>query len=684
MPHRLLLALAVLCAGAPLLHAKDAPPANRFTPRDLFDLEVARDPQISPDGTMIAFVRAGADIMKDRYRSGLWIVNYSGGEARPLGDNTARESAPRWSPDGKKLLFTSDRDGTAQLYVRWMDTGQVAQLTHVQEAPQDATWSPNGRWIAFSMSVPDEVEPFVKMPTKPKGAEWAKEPKTIRRMIFRRDGEGYLQEAHAQIFVLPADGGTPRQLTRGAYDHAGKLEWTPDSATLLFSANLKDDPDYDPAESEIHAIDIADGAITTLTHRVGPDAQPAISPDGNHIAYVGFDDHVQGYQVTQLYVMNRDGGGARALTSKLDRDAADPVFSRDGKGVYFSYDDRGNTRIAYVTLDGKLTELARNLGGVSHSRPYGGGSFSIASNGRFAYTMTRAEHPADIAVGRRGDKARQLTRLNDDVFATRELGKVEELQWQSSFDRREIQGWIVKPPGFDAKKKYPLILEIHGGPFANYGDRFASEMQLYAAAGYVVLYTNPRGSTSYGEEFGNLIHHAYPGHDYDDLMSGVDALLAQGYVDANKLYVTGGSGGGVLTAWIVGSTNRFRAAVVAKPVINWTSHALTADNPAFFTRYWFPGSPWERQNDYWARSPLARVGQVQTPTMLITGEADHRTPISESEQYYAALKLRKVDTALVRIPDSSHSMEGRPSFLVAKIAHILRWFELHASPNAPK
>jgi len=264
----------------------------------------------------------------------------------------------------------------------------------------------------------------------------------------------------------------------------------------------------------------------------------------------------------------------------------------------------------------------------------------------------------------------------------RELGAVQELRTPSNHDGREIQAWFLTPPGFDAARRYPLILEIHGGPFADYGTRFSYEFQVYAARGYVVLYCNPRGSTGYGEEFGNLIHHAYPGHDYDDLMSCVDALLERGLVDPERMFVTGGSGGGVLTAWIVGQNARFAAAVSAKPVIDWTSHALTADDYPFFVRYWFPGMPWEVPEDYFRRSPLSLVGRVQTPTMLLTGEQDWRTPISQAEEYYQALKLRGIDTALVRIPDSSHALADRPSQLIAKVLHILKWFEKHGGQPA--
>ena len=653
-------------------------PPNRFRPIDLFDLETATEPQISPDGAKVVFVRNFNDIMKDRKRSNLWVINYDGSDLRPLTSGNENDNSPRWSPDGKQLLYASTSDGAAQIYVRWMDSGQIAKVTRCPKSPSDMEWSPDGRWIAFSMSVADETKPFVEMPRKPEGAEWAKPPKTIRRMVFRTDEEGYLEESHRQLFVVPSDGSTPHQLTHGAFDHEGPLAWAPDCKAIIFSANRHEDWEYQPLNSEIYEVSIADCTIKTLTDRNGPDHNPALSPDGQQIAYVGFDDRYQGYQVTRLYVMKRNGTESRVVTQNLDRDVETPIWSKDGSGVYFKYDERGNTKIAFTTLDGKIQTLANDLGGVSPSRPYSGGSFTVSIDSRFAYTHTHPDHPADVATGRKGStEAKRITRLNDALFTFKELGQTEEIQCQSSFDKRPIQGWLVKPPGFNPQKTYPLILEIHGGPFANYGDRFSSENQVYAAAGYVVLYLNPRGSTSYGEEFGNLIDRNYPSQDYDDLMSAVDALIARGYVDKENMFVTGGSGGGVLTAWIVGKTDRFRAAVSVKPVINWYSHVLTADAPGFFYRYWFPGPPWENAENYLKRSPLSLVGNVKTPTMLLTGEVDYRTPISESEQFYEALKIRKVDTALVRIPDASHMMEGRPSYLVSKLVHILKWFEIH-------
>ena len=655
---------------------------NKLTLRDIFELEWAADPQISPDSKRVAFARSGYDIMKDRARSALWIVNVDGSELRPLLDPAREAGAPRWSPDGTRLLFVSSVDKKADVFVRWMDTGQEAKLTHLEESPGGMVWSPNGKWIAFTMFVPENPPPFVMLPDKPAGADWGPEIKFIDQVQYRFDGAGYLRRGHRHLFVLPASGGTPRQLTDGAWND-GAPEWTADGTALIFSANRRDNADYEPNDSEIYEVPFAGGTVKQLTSRKGPDNDPAVSPDGKLIAYTGYDDKYQGYQVTRLYLMNRDGSGSRLVSGSFDRDVARITWSRDGKGLYFQFDDQGDTKVGLISMMGEVKTLAAGLGGLDLGRPYGAGSYSTAMDGAFAFTLTAPDHPADVAVGGTGVAVQRLTRLNDDVFGAKTLATVEEIWWQSSFDKRRIEGWIVKPPGFDPKMKYPLLLEIHGGPFANYGARYATEMQLYAAAGYVVLYTNPRGSTSYGEEFGNLIHHDYPNHDYDDLMSGVDAVIAKGYIDPDQLNVTGGSGGGVLTAWIIGHTKRFRAAVVQKPVINWYSFVLTSDEDAFFYRYWFPGFPWDNVEHYMKRSPITYVGNVTTPTMLVTGEVDYRTPSSEAEQFYEALKLRKVPAAMVRVPDAPHDISEKPSNMMAKVAYIVAWLDKYrTAPSA--
>jgi len=474
---------------------------------------------------------------------------------------------------------------------------------------------------------------------------------------------------------MSIDGGTARQVTTGDFNHGGGFTWSADSKSLIFSSNRHEDREYEPRNSEIYEIVINTGAVKDLTSRKGPDRSPVLYSDGSKIAYLGNDEKYQGYQLTRLYVMNRDGSSSKLISGGLDRNVNGIKWKSDGKGLYFQYDDQGDTKIAYITLAGKVTDLANNVGGLSLGRPYSGGSFSITGDGKYAFTHSTPDHPADLASGDVKSGVKRLTYLNDDLFEYKKPGNVEEIWYESSYDQQKIQGWIVTPPDFNPAKKYPLLLEIHGGPFANYGDRFSAELQFYASAGYVVLYTNPRGSTSYGEEFGNLIHHDYPNHDYDDLMSGVDAVIRKGYIDENKLFITGGSGGGVLTAWTVGHTDRFSAAVVAKPVINWYSFVLTSDGSAVYSKYWFKDTPWNDLENYMKRSPISYVGNVTTPTMILTGEQDFRTPISETEQYYKALKLQKVETAMVRIPGATHGIAARPSNLIAKVVYIMQWFE---------
>lgn len=672
---RLIRPLAATCVllAAPAIAA--APP---LSPQDVFGLEYASDPQVAPDGSRIAYVRQSFDVRTDAARSAIWVVGADGRDHRPLVGSGTDESSPRWSPDGSRLAYVApDRDGRPQVFVRWEPGGVTARVTALLERPGSLAWSPDGRWLAFTQRVPSPRKPLdVKLPETPRGAQWAEPLKAIDRVRFRSDGEGFLPDAWRQVFVVPAEGGAPRQLTEGDWDHADP-QWTADGAEIVFSANRRADAELHPLDSELYAVRLADGRLRALTDRYGPDASPALSPDGRRIAWLGFDDRLLGYQRARLYVMNTDGSERRELLADLDRGIESPQWSADGRRLYFQYDDGGTTRLAEVGPGGRLRGLAADVGGTSWSRPYSGGSFSVARDGTVAYTQANPLRPAEIAVLPRGGAPRRLTDLGAALLGQRRLGEVEELWATSGADGRRIQGWLVKPPDFDASRRYPLILEIHGGPFANYGLRFAAEMQLYAAAGYVVLYVNPRGSTGYGEAFGNLIHHAYPGQDYDDLMAAVDATIARGFVDPERLFVTGGSGGGVLTAWIVGKTDRFRAAAVQKPVINWTSFVLTADNTGFFYRYWFPAPPWEDPQGYWARSPLSLAGRVKTPTLVVTGELDYRTPMSESEQYYTALRLRGVDTLLVRVPGAPHALDRRPSQLTARVAYILAWFGKH-------
>lgn len=680
---RFAMILCLLALASPV-HSDDI--SHRLDPMDFFHVQVASDPQISPDGKRIVYVRNSQDLASDRRVSNLWIINFDGTDHRPLTTGTYSDSSPRWSPDGTRLAFVSDRDGKSQLYVRWMDSGQIAKLTDLDNAPSGISWSPDAKQLVFTALVPSAPPKIAALPSAPEGAKWADPPRIYEDLIYRFNGPGYLKPGYSQIFVISADGGASRQLTTGNFPHGpgtGGLggsypTWAPEGKSLIVSMNGTPDYEYEPFHTELFEISTADGSLRQITHRNGPNDSPDISPDGKLIAYVGYDDRFQGHQTTYLYVCNRDGNNPHAVTPKLDRDIASPHWSADGKGIFFTYADQGDTKLAYLPLGGKDAVAGIQTGKVLVDHLNLGGNFSVSKNNNFAIQYDTPSDPGDVAAASLSSpNARVLTSLNAELFTAKKLGAVEELWYESSVDHRKIEGWIIKPPDFDASKKYPLILQIHGGPFSNYGDRFDLQAQIWTAKDYVVLYTNPRGSTSYGEEFANLIHHAYPGNDFFDLNSGVDAIVAKGYIDPDNLFVTGGSGGGVLTCWMIDRTNRFRAAASLYPVINWYSWTLTSDIPIIGTKYWFPGDPWDQTDDYMKRSVISLVKSVKTPTLLMTGEEDWRTPISEAEQYYAALKLLKIETALVRFPGEPHGLTRRPSHALAKAVYTLNWFDSH-------
>ncbi|HEY0922589.1 S9 family peptidase [Rheinheimera pacifica] len=637
---------------------------------DVFELEFVSDPQPDAKGEQIVFVRNWMDRQTDRRRMTLWLSSADGKTLQALTDKDTNAASPRWAPDNNRLAYISN----GQIHVKWLDSGRTSQLGQLQHNPANLSWSPDGKWLAFSMFTPKPVKAPVALPGKPENADWAKSPIYIDNKQYRADGAGYLKTGYQHIYIMAADGGSAIQLTDGDFNHGGALSWSKDSKALYFSANRHDNWQSQPVNSEIFQLTLADRKLSQLTDRNGPDSRPAVSPDGKLIAYVGYDDRKLAHQANRLYVMNADGSNIRNITEDLDRAIDDFQWLANSKALYISYDSEGKGILAEQALSGKRTILADDLGGGSYSRPYSGGQFAASATGVIAYTQMNTQRPAELAVINKRNKQR-LTDLNADLLFAREIGKVEEFWYSSSVDERKLHGWIIYPPEFDASKKYPLILEIHGGPHTAYGPHFAMELQLLAAQGYVVLYTNPRGSTSYGEDFANLIHHNYPSQDFNDLMDGVDAVLAKGFINDKELFITGGSGGGVLTTWSIAHTDRFAAAVAVNPVINWFSFVLNADMYSYFSQYWFPGLPWDMPEHYLKHSPIAHVGKVKTPTMLFTGESDHRTPISETEQYYQALQLRGIDTAMVRVPGASHALHTRPSNMMAKPAYIIHWFE---------
>lgn len=652
---------------------------NRLTVNLFLDWEWVSLPQISPDGSQIAYTHRWTNKINDIFETDIWIMNADGSRKRFL----ARGSQPTWSPDGRRLAYVAmGQPSGAQIFVKWMDTGEETQLTRVERSPSGLQWSPDGRRIAFNMLVPAKAGMTVNMPPRPEGAQWVAPPRVVDRLNYRADTQGFRPEGFSHIFIIPDTGGTPRQLTDGDFNHDDP-QWMPDSQTIVFSAVRKPEAEYLRGGDDIYALSINGGPIRALTDRNGPDNNPEVSPDGRFIAYTGYDQNNNTYNVPKLYLMEASGANKRLLSAELDREPASLIWAHDNSGIYFTTEDRGTNNLWFESIKGGApTQITEGNHQLLTS--------SISEQGRATGVLSSPTEPGDVVtftvalpstrpVTELGDfrAPHKLTAVNDDLLESRRLGQVEEI-WYDSVGNKKIQGWIVKPPDFDPSKKYPLILYIHGGPHTMYGVGMNFEFQNHAAEGYVVLYTNPRGSSGYGQEFGNAINNNYPGEDYNDLMNGVDEVIKRGYVDERNLFVCGGSGGGVLTTWIVGHTDRFAAAVAMKPVINWYSFVGTTDFSDWY--YNFKKLPWEDPEEHLRRSPITYVGNVKTPTMLMTGELDLRTPMEQTEQYYRALKLRKVDTLMVRITDEYHPFNSVPPGLrhptnrIQQILYLRGWF----------
>ncbi|CAB9492840.1 alpha/beta hydrolase family protein [Alteromonas macleodii] len=678
-----LLSLGALALSSPVFansQSEDATSEKNafFQSEDIFNLEYVSDVQISPDGKNIAYVRRSNDIMSDSSRANVWLASVDGKSNRPLLSSKKSYYSIRWSPDGSRLAYLSNAEGKPQLYVRWMDTGQTALVTNVTSSPSNITWSPDGKYIAFTMSVDAKEKPLeVNMPKKPDGAKWSPSFEYITKARYQADGKGVLDPAYTHIFIVPSDGGTARQLTSGNYHHKGRLSFAPNGKKIYFSANRSDNWEYEPLEADIFSVDMK-GNIEQLTQAKGRESSPVVSPDGKHIAYAYRDDEKVMYKNSYLYVMNSNGSEQRNITKDIDNSVSN-FYWKDNKRIYFQQSVRGLVQVNTVSLSGRVKTVASGLGGTTLGRPYVFGTYHAVGD-VVAYTKGRTDRPADLFVTTKNE--RQLTALNEDVLGHKQLGEVKEIVYQSSIDGEEIQGWYILPPNYDSSKTYPLILEIHGGPNLAYGPVFTAELQRMAAEGYVVFYDNHRGSTGYGERFALLLQGKYSSeYDFADHMSGVDALIEKGIADPERLFITGGSAGGIASAYAIGLTNRFKAAVVAKPVINWLSKVLTADSGLYQIPFQFPGKPWDNVEHYWKRSPLSLVGNVTTPTMLITGVEDKRTPMSETEQFYQALKLQKVDSVLVKVPGSPHGIASKPSRMIGKVENILAWFKKYDSAH---
>ena len=663
---RLSLLLLPIAASAPL-RAQSAAPANRLTLADYFNWEDVAAPALSPDGSQMLYTRNWIDQINDRHESSIWLMNADGTKNRVL----VKGSGAKWSPDGSRIAFIAPGEpGGAQIWVRYMDAeGATTQITRLTESPSDIEWSPDGRTIAFGMLVRGTDPWRIAMPTPPRGAKWTEAPRVVTSVKYRADRQGFLEDGARQLFTVPADGGTPRQITTGRWPANGTT-WMPDGKSLVFTSLRTADAEYAWRETEIYKVDVASGTISALTTRKGPDNNPTPSPDGARIAYTGYDSTDATWKDAILYVMDANGKNPKPLTTKLDRSPSGLIWATDGSGIYFTAENEGSRHLYRVTLAGEVTQVTKGMQVLTTT--------DISRTGVAVGVASSPLKPNDVVSFEvKNPTLRQLTDVNGDVLSGKQLATTEEV-WYTSVGGQRIQGWIVKPADFDPKKKYPLMLEIHGGPHSMYNVGFNFSRQDHVSNGYVLLYTNPRGSTGYGSAFGNAIKNAYPGKDYDDLMAGVDTVINRGYIDTNKLYVYGCSGGGVLTAWTVGHTNRFAAAASMCPVIDWISFVGITDGQSWY--YNFAKFPWEDPSEHLKRSPLMYVGNVKTPTMLMTGVNDLRTPMSQTEEFYEALKIRKVPTAMIRFNNEWHGTSSTPSNFLRTQLYLRSWFEKYQTP----
>ena len=675
---RAAIALLFAISFAHLAAQQPAPAVKVLKVEDYLDYETVAGPQISPDGAQVVYTRRWVNQIDDKMESSLWVMNADGSRNRFL----TKGSDAAWSPDGTRIAYIAEGEPKgSQVFVRWMAENAATQVTRVEHAPSNLKWSPDGKQIALTMLVPKTTKWDIDMPKAPEGAKWTKAPAIVDRLHYRQDRVGYTDPGFTHLFVVPADGGTPRALTSGDWNVGARfdgmvgtvgLDWTPDGRTIVIDGLDVPDADLRYRDSDVFAIDVARGTRRKLVTERGNWSNPRISPDGRQVAFAGHPFTNASYKTEELFVVGLDGSGMRKISGPLDRDAVNLHWAPDGSGVYFTADDRGTSNVHFAPLSGAPRAVTAGTHMLSLT--------SLSSTGVGVGVRSAPQRSPDVVRVNlaQPNQVAQLTHVNDDVLDGIALGDVEEITYTSTGGTK-VQGWLVKPPGFDSTRKYPLIMEIHGGPHGMYSVGFNFMFQLFAANGYIVLYTNPRGSTGYGSGFGNAIERAYPGVDYDDLMAGVDAAIARGSIDSRNMFVGGCSGGGVLSSWVIGHTDRFAAAAVRCPVTDWLSFMGHTDVP-LFTMNFFDAPFWEKPEQWLKQSPLMYVGKVKTPTLVMTGVLDMRTPMPQSEEYYTALKMRGVDTKLLRFEGEYHGTTTKPSNFMRTALYMMSWYKDHSRP----
>ncbi len=672
------------------------PKKRRITAEDLYRFQLITDCQISPDGQHVVFCVQRVDKKAEKKYSNLWIAPTDGGRPRQFTYGDQVDSQPRWSPDGSEIAFVSNRgdEKQPQIYVIPFHGGEARPLTDLKGEFDAFEWSPNGKQLVchFRKKDKEDIEREEDEQKKKLGVV----SRHITRTFYKLDGSGFLPQDRWHIWTIDARTGRARQLTDSDIHDDWEPQWSPDGTQIVFCSNHSEDPDLDPDAVDLFVISAEGGDVRKIETPVGPKKSPTFSPDGKWLAYFGQEGKGLWWKNTCLWVIpafqqaqdSADGSGeAQNLTEKFDLDVSSetindlpgflplmpPTWSKDGNRLYFQVSRHGNTILKSVALDGDERSLQTVIEGQGVV-----GLFSFdQEQSRLAYfhaDMTNLGQVwvQDLATGR----SRKLTQINENLLRARDLGEIEEVWFKGAADN-DLQGWILKPPGFDESKKYPSILEIHGGPQVQYGNFFMHEFYYLAAQGYVVYFCNPRGGQGYGEEHSKAIWNNWGTVDYDDLMAWVDFVQQKPYIDPERMGVTGGSYGGYMTNWIIGHTDRFQAAVTQRSVSNLISMYGSSDFNWSFQIELGDEPPWEDLENYWRQSPMKYIGNVKTPTLVIHSEQDLRCDMEQSEQIFVALKKLGVDTEMVRFPDEPHGLSrgGRTDRRIDRLGHIVRWFD---------
>lgn len=642
------------------------------TPDDLFHIRMAGEPQASPDGRYVAYTVTEADKKENRYRAAIWLSTTDGTEARRLTSGQHRDGTPRWSPDGQRLAFTSDRDpddkGKGQIWTIPVAGGEPERLTSLDRPVEDFAWSPTGTQIALVSKVRDGSE------------QPDTDVKVITTIRFRYDGEGFLDDHYRQIFVVDLSDGRARQLTDGPFDHQHPA-WSPTGHEIAFTSNR--DAGWELTNvRDIYAIRPAGRAIRTVSDGSGSFRRPSWSPDGTTIACLGTRNLDSDAPRTEVFVVPAGGGSPESMSAAFDRSLTDqsigdvtsfpesaPRWEADGAAVYAPCSDEGSVQLGRVAVpDGGVTLITSGRHRLSPP--------ALLPDGRMAVTVATATTPGDVWIRDADGEMRRITHISNEWRGRVALSEPEPFRVTSA-DGIEVHGWVLKPPGFDREKKYPLLLEIHGGPFGMYTESLMHEFQTLAAHGYVVLYTNPRGSAGYGDDFANALFRGWGKHDMPDLMAAVDWAIDQGYVDPERLGILGGSYGGFMTNWVIGHTNRFKAAVTQRCVSDMYSAYGTDDIFFASARQTIGADPWDDPEIYWELSPIVYVDRIETPLLIEHQEQDLRCPIGQAQQLFTALKRRGQTVEMMLYPDESHGMSrtGQPKHRIERLNAILDWFD---------